>query len=332
MVSQRIISMVKQLKIFYAFLRLMRFSNLLIIALTQYFIRWFILKPLLAYSGFKVQLSPGQFAILVLSTTFLAAAGYIINDYFDRKTDLINRPGRVIVGRLITPRYAMAFHFVFTCIGVVLGAYLSYSIHKLGLSAIFLFSSVILWLYSTTYKRQLLVGNIIISALVGMVPMLTLLFEFPLLVHKYQLYILAAGNKFNILIFWVGSYSIFAFGVNFIREIVKDMEDFEGDYIFGRHTIPIAWGMKSARLIIAGLVLIAILPICYLLFFHLKDPISLVYIPLFIVIPLLTLGIGILIADTKIQYHRLSFLIKMVMLTGLLYCPLVYFIISSFKK
>ena len=310
----------------------MRFSNLVIIAITQYFLRWFIIKPILAYSGFKAQLSSLQFAALVLATVFLAAAGYIINDYFDRKTDLINRPGRVIVGRLIYPRYAMAAHFIFTMIGLFFGGFLAFNIHRLGLSSVFILSSVLLWFYSTTYKRQLIVGNVIISLLVGMVPLLTLMFEFPLLVEKYQLYILAEGNKFKILLFWILSYSAFAFIINLIREIVKDMEDFEGDYVFGCNSIPITWGMKTTRLIIANIIVITILPICYLLLFHLHDIISFIYIPLFIVFPLIILAIGIFRTDTKEQYHRLSLLIKMVMLTGLLYCPLVYYIISTLKK
>jgi 4-hydroxybenzoate polyprenyltransferase len=324
--------MVKQLKIAYAFLRLMRFPNLIIIAVTQYFIRWFILKPLLAFSGFKVQLSSWQFAILVLTTVLLAAAGYIINDYFDRKTDLVNRPGRVIVGRLIKERYAMAFHFIFTIIGLFLGGYLAHSIHKLGLSAVFLLVSAVLWFYSTTYKRQLLVGNIIISLLVGLVPLIVLLFEFPLLINKYKLYILATGVQFNFLVIWVGSYAFFAFIANLIREIVKDIEDFEGDYVFGRQTIPIVWGMKTAKIIIAGLILMTIMSVSYLLFFYLKDTISLIYIPVFVIIPLLILAIGIFRAGSKQQYHLLSQLIKMVMLTGLLYCPLVSYIIFTFKK
>jgi 4-hydroxybenzoate polyprenyltransferase len=226
----------------------------------------------------------------------------------------------------------MAFHFVFTILGILLGSYLAFSIHKLGLSTVFIFSAVLLWFYSTTYERQILVGNVIISILVGIVPLLTLMFEFPLLVHKYQLYILAAGNKFNVLIFWVGSYAVFAFIVNLIREIVKDMEDFEGDYVFGRQTVPIAWGMNIARIFIAGLVFITLLPICYLLFFYLTDPISRLYIPVFILIPLIMLATGILLADSKKRYHQLSLLIKIVMLAGLVYCPLVYYIISSFNK
>ena len=158
---------------YYAFLRLIRWPNLLIIAVTQYFIRWFILKPLLATAHFKVQLGLWPFSMLVLSTVLIAAAGYIINDYFDRKTDLINRPGKVIVGRLIRRRAAMFMHLLFTGIGILAGAYVAWSIGKLSLTVVFVFAAGVLWFYSTTYKRQILVGNLVISMLVGIVPVIT---------------------------------------------------------------------------------------------------------------------------------------------------------------
>jgi 4-hydroxybenzoate polyprenyltransferase len=323
--------MVKQLKIALAFFRLIRTPNLLIIAITQYFIRWFILKPLLSVSGFRVQLDTLQFSMLVVSTVMIAAAGYIINDYFDRKTDLINRPGKVIVGRLIKRRYVMAFHIIFTSLGILAGSYVAYSIGRLSLSMIFIFAGIVLWFYSTTYKRQVLVGNLIISVLVGLVPMLVLVFEFPLLVQRYQLHILAKGVRFDYLIFWVGSYSIFAFTVNLIREIIKDIEDFEGDAVFGCRTIPIAWGLKAAKWIVTVLIVLMIAPVIYLLVFHLADKISFVYIVLFIIVPLIMLAFGVNWASTKKQYHILSQSSKLIMLAGLVYCLLVNYIVSAYK-
>jgi 4-hydroxybenzoate polyprenyltransferase len=310
---------------------LIRLPNLLIIAVTQYFMRWYIMKPLLAVAGFDVQLGFLPFAALVLSTVFLAASGYIINDYFDRKIDYVNRPGTVIVGRIISLRYAMFFHIVFTILGIFLGAYVAKSINKLSLTVVFVFVSGLLWFYSTTYKRQLLVGNLIISLLTGIVPLLVLLFEFPLLVKRYKLYILASGIDFKFLIFWICSYSVFAFTINLIREIIKDMEDFEGDFVYGRQTIPIQWGMKTAKVFVAALAVIMNLPIAYLLIFHLRDPISLIYIPLVIIIPLFILAFSIFWADNKKQFHQLSLLTKIVMLAGILYCPIVNYIISNIK-
>jgi 4-hydroxybenzoate polyprenyltransferase len=323
--------MVKKLRILKAFLRLIRLPNLLIIAVTQYFIRWFILKPLLGVSGFVVQLGSIQFGCLVMSTVFLAASGYIINDYFDRKIDMVNRPGKVIVGRMITNRYAMLSHIVFTVLGILLGAYVAYSIGHINLSIIFLFASAVLLFYSTTYKRQLLVGNIMISLLVGIVPLMVLLFEFPLLVSKYKLYILATGINFHFLIYWVGSYAAYAFIINLIREVVKDMEDYEGDFIYGRQTIPIVWGMMVSKIIVASLVVLSITPIIYLLIYHLSDLISILYIIVTIILPLIIIASGIFWADSKRHYTILSKIIKLVMLTGLLYCPLVNYVISVLK-
>lgn len=332
MVSRGIIRMVKQLKILYAFFRLIRFPNLVIIAVTQYFIRWFILKPLLGVAGFNVQLGTLQFGMLVLSTVVIAAAGYIINDYFDRKTDLINRPGKVIVGRLISRRYAMFFHIFFTVLGILAGAAVAYSIHRLSLTFIFVFAAGILWFYSTTYKSQILVGNLVISALVGIVPLMVLLFELPLLVKEYKLNAMIEGIDFGYLIVWICTYASFAFLTNLIREIIKDMEDFEGDAVFGRRTVPIAWGMKTARNIIIVLIGLTILPILYLLYFHLADKISFTYIILFVVVPLLLIAFGTFWATTKQQYHTLSQMVKFAMLTGLIYCPIANYIIQHYIR
>jgi 4-hydroxybenzoate polyprenyltransferase len=225
----------------------------------------------------------------------------------------------------------MFFHIFFTAVGLFLGAYVAKSIDRLSLTIVFFFVSGILWFYSTTYKRQLLIGNIIISLLVGVVPMLVLLFEFPLLVKKYKLYILASGIDFKFLIFWICSYSVFAFAINLIREVIKDMEDFEGDFVFGRRTIPIHWGMKAAKIVVACLAVLLTLPIAYLLVFHLNDTISILYIPLTIILPLLGLAFAVFKADSKKQYHQLSLITKIVMLAGILYCPLVNYIISSIR-
>ncbi len=323
--------MVKQLKIALAFIRLIRLPNLVIIGLTQYFIRWFVLKPLLKSGGFDVRLSSSEFAFLVLSTMLIAAAGYIINDYFDRKADLINKPGRVIVGRMIRRRYAMAMHLVFTGIGLLLGTYTAYRIGELRLSVVFYFAAGVLWFYSTVYKRQLLVGNIIISILVGMVPVLVLMFEMPLLLKSYRLQVLTQGLNFDYLIFWIAAYGGFAFLINLIREIIKDIEDYEGDAVFGRRTVPIHWGVHTAKWIVTALVITAILPVFYLLAFHLADKISFVYIVFFIIVPLMFLAFGTLWATSKKQYHILSMMAKLIMLTGLLYCPVFTLLVNKLQ-
>jgi 4-hydroxybenzoate polyprenyltransferase len=159
---------------------------------------------------------------------------------------------------------------------------------------------------------------------------MVLLFELPLLVKEYQFHNLSSDINFDYLIFWVCAYAGFAFMINLIREIIKDMEDFEGDATFGRQTIPIVWGMKTARNIAISLIGLVILPILYLLYFHLSDKISFTYIILFVVVPLLLIAFGTFWASTKKQYHTLSNMVKITMLTGLIYCPIANYIIAHY--
>jgi len=163
------------------FLRVFRYQNLLIVALTMYLMRFGVIQPLLAQKGFALQMSEWFFLLLVLSTVFITAAGYVINDYFDTKTDLVNRPLRVVVGRQLSRRAAIFTHWLLNSIGFVLGLAVSFYINRPFFAMGFFVIPGILWFYSTTYKRQFLVGNIIVALLTALVPLMTILFELPLL-------------------------------------------------------------------------------------------------------------------------------------------------------
>ena len=108
--------------------------------------------------------------------------------------------------------------------------------------------------------------------------------------------------KLDFLVYWVATYAGFAFMVNLIREIIKDMEDFEGDAVFGRRTVPIAWGMKTTRWLVIGLIVLVILPLFYLILVHLDDKWSYSYILLFIIVPLLLTAV---ITSYSIHYTKL---------------------------
>ncbi|MCK4746009.1 MAG: UbiA family prenyltransferase, partial [Bacteroidales bacterium] len=145
------------------FLKLIRFQNLFIIAATQYMMRLFIVVPILAVNGFEPQLDHFHFFLLVFSSIAITAAGYVINDYFDMKTDLLNRPSTVIVGRKISRRWAMILHIVLNTTGVFTGVYLSWYVGMPGFGLAYVLAAGLLWFYSTTYKRQFLIGNLIVS-------------------------------------------------------------------------------------------------------------------------------------------------------------------------
>jgi 4-hydroxybenzoate polyprenyltransferase len=310
-----------------AFFKLIRIQNIFIIALTMYLLRWFVIIPLLNNLYFEPQLSEFRFFILVLATVNIAAAGYVINDYFDRKADLINRPGTVILGRILSLRAGMFWHTVLNFFGIGLGVLLSYKLGNLRLSIIFVAVSGLLWFYSTTYKRQVLIGNLLVALMVASVPLTILLFELPLILEKYQYYIESMPDDVGLMAAWILGYSLFAFLLTLVREIIKDLEDFEGDAAFGRNTIPIAWGPVIARQIIYFILLVSLFFLCVALYKYRWSFFTTIYGLVLIVIPLIIVGYIIFKAGSKKEYHRASILVKLIMLTGLFFNVIAYYII-----
>ncbi|RLD72391.1 MAG: prenyltransferase [Bacteroidetes bacterium] len=303
-----------------SFFKLIRIQNLLIVAATQYLMRFSVIAPILTINDFSLQMTEFEFFILVFSTVCLTAAGYVINDYFDTKTDNLNRPETVIVGKSIKRRSAMTIHIVFNLIGVIGGFYVSYKIGLYQLGIIFLIASGLLWYYSTTYKRQFLIGNILVAFLTGLVPLMVILFEMPELNKAYIDILIEKGMNFNNVFFWVAGFSFFAFITTLTREIIKDTEDFEGDSAYGRNTVPIMLGIKWTKIIIIGLTAITLISIGSIYFNYLAGSLlTLLYITVGVVIPMLFLIYKIVKADKKTDYHFSSVLMKFIMLTGILY-------------
>lgn len=309
------------------FLRLIRYKNLLIIILTQYLMRWSIIKPLLKVNQFELQFSELHFFFLVMATVLITAAGYVINDYFDTKTDLLNRPETVILGRKLNRRWAILLHIIFNTIGIGLGAYISFYIGLPILTLVFIMITGILWFYSTTYKRQFLIGNVIVALLTALVPLMVLLFEIPLLRKEYGLLMLELKANFNYIILWVAAFSFYAFILTFIREIIKDIEDFEGDRAYGHNTLPIVLGVTSSKIIIISFILLTQFSLIYVYFRFLKDTFTLLYFSLFLIIPLLILFFKIFVAKEKTDYHFASNLSKAIMLAGILYALVANYLI-----
>ena len=296
--------------------------------------RYLIMKPLLPSDQFSLQFGGLPFALLVLSTVLIAAAGYIINDYFDTQTDLINRPGRVVVGFRIGRRVAMILHAVLNMIGVGLGVYLSFYIRLPALSFVFILATGLLWFYSTSYKRQFLVGNLSVAFLTGLVPMMVILFEIPLLNREYGPVMLQHNLNFNYMVAWVGGFSFFAFLTTLIREVIKDTEDFEGDWAYGMNTLPIVLGVFWTRIIVLTLIAFEVFMLGYLLVRHIlfsvepADLISLVYFALLLILPLLLLAARVITARKKEHYHTASILVKGIMLSGILYSVVVFYLVT----
>jgi 4-hydroxybenzoate polyprenyltransferase len=320
------------------FLKIVRWQNLLIIILTMILMRYAVLRPVLSRMNVFLYDLPGQmtnmslqlawydFVILVMATVLISAGGYVINDYFDIKTDLINR-GKVLVGTEMPRRQAMMLHNILNIIGVAAGFYISWKVGYFWMGVLFLLVSGLLYFYSASYKRQFLIGNVIVALLTAMVPMLVVLYDAPPIYRYYAVNAIKLPDL-TLIFYWVGGFSIFAFITTLTREIIKDIEDFEGDVAYGRNTIPVVIGILTTRIISVCLVVITIAMLFLAWFLFIKDTITLVYISLTIVIPLILVAYQLIISKSRSQLHIASRLMKIVMITGILYSVVVKIIIT----
>jgi 4-hydroxybenzoate polyprenyltransferase len=322
-----------------AFLNLIRWPNLLIVALTMILMRYAVIAPII--SKINVELINGTggevplslqfpwyyFLILVVATLFITAGGYVINDYFDIKTDLINK-GEVIVSTKISRRQAMMWHNVLNIAGVAAGFFISWKAGYFWMGILFLIVSGLLYFYSASYKRQFLVGNFVVALLTAMVPMLVVIFEWPAL-YRYYAVNAVTPPQLSIIFYWVGGFAIFAFLTTLTREIIKDIEDFEGDLAYGRNTIPVVTGTLTARIISILLVLITVGLLYVVWYFFLNDKITLTYISCAIVLPLLYVVYQLIISGTKKHLHNASRIMKIVMIAGVLYSVVVKVILDQ---
>jgi 4-hydroxybenzoate polyprenyltransferase len=300
-------------------LKLVRYQNLLLIIATQYLIKYGVFKSF----GIEITLSDFGFFLLCFSTVCIAAAGNIINDVYDMETDRINNSKKQIVGTKISVKAAQTGYMILSIIGVGIGFYLSNLIGKPGFSAIFIIISALLYLYATYLKQLLVLGNLIISSLVAMVIIIVGLFDlFPAITSTNQL---TQSIIFSILL----DYALFAFLLNWLREMVKDQIDITGDYNTGRNSLPIAIGANRANKVIF---LVGIIPLTLVIFYiydYLFENLYLVlYALLFVVAPLLYFLINLISAKTKAQYSNLSALLKIIMVFGLLSIGLYQFILQ----
>ncbi len=311
------------------FFALIRFPNLLIIAFTQYMMHYAVILPYVKSYGFELQLGGFPFFCLVLSTMCTAAAGYAINDYFDVKTDHINRPDKVIVGKSISRRKTMMIHIIFCISGILLGGYVTWSAGVPLMVLLYIFVAGMLWLYSSIYKRQLLIGNVIVALFTALVPMMVLL-DIPLLNSVYRHELLETGRNFNPAMFRILGFAAFAFLTTLSREIIKDTEDFEGDVAYGCRSIPIVLGTTCTKQLIIAINAVIVIAIGFVFWRFLRytptgrfDYFSFFYILLLIVTPILRLSWKVYRAESSTDYQKAGNWMKIVMLAGILYSSIL---------
>ncbi len=314
------------------FLRLIRPVNLLIIAFTMYSTRLFIHIYELIFNSeiFKKNGEEFDFFLLVFSTVLIGAAGNIINDYFDVKADRINKPEKLIITKYINRKWAILSHWIINIIAFGIALYLSTRNNTFWYVFIHLLSINLLWFYSMYFKRRPFIGNFIIASLTALVPILCgvhfyIQSEFPTVGIQeiqtplsYWVFHLINNGHYIILL------AFFAFSSNFAREIIKDIEDIEGDKILHSKTLPIIYGVNKSKFIASIVLLLS--PLFFIILFLLKisDTNSIIQ-NLIIFIPVLTtllleiISLSLLVkAISKKQLKTVGLTIKLAMLMGLL--------------
>lgn len=339
-----------------SFLKLIRFPNLLIIAIAMYAMRCGVIMPMIEtmnaelFKNFSdtgtsglfritnshiinVQMNGLDFFLLVLSTVMIAAAGYIINDYFDVRIDRINKPNNVVIDKGVKRRVAMGAHFTISTIAACIVVGLSYKLGKeheikmLKYSVIFLLYIAGLWFYSTDFKKQFIIGNLLVSLFVASVPLIVGIYEIPLLVQKHEVLTLPPFEvNFKSIFMTILGFSVLAFIITFVREIIKDIEDMEGDRQYGCRTAPIVLGIDTCKNIVSFMIVIMMIAIGYTQkeLYDEKVYLSVGYLFLLVQLPLLYLLYSLMKAQEPKEFKWPDTLCKIIMFTGILYSVMVY--------
>ena len=294
-----------------SFLKLIRYQNLLMLALMQFVFKYGFID----FQGIPQAMNHWQYALLVFSTVCIAAGGYLINNILDKGTDEINKPENVVIGNGISENMGYNIYIALNIVGVGLGFYIANIVGKPNFAAVFIIIAATLYVYANGLKQSLLIGNFIVAILLSLSILIIPIFDLlPVILPENQV---GMGIIFKILI----DYAVFAFVINFIREIVKDLEDVNGDYNHGMNTLPIALGVARTVKIVFGL---SFIPIGFIIYYINENLFSndlyyaSAYGLLLILAPLLYFTVKIFSAKNQKHFHHLSNVLKIVIFFGIL--------------
>jgi 4-hydroxybenzoate polyprenyltransferase len=311
------------------YLRLFRWPNLLVLALAQCLFRFAVILPASGVHG------PGMshflFALLVVSTAGIAAAGYAINDYFDLRIDRINKPGRIILGRMLGRRNAIVAHQLLNAVSVFLGLYVAMRLDSWAVALVFLCCPALLWLYSIRLKRQLLSGNLAVALLSAISVGLVWLAEYQGMARIAELPRALLGEMSRMALF----YGLLAFLLTLIREVLKDMEDRKGDSCAGCRTLPVVLGLKGAKISVTSLLLLLILCLAVFQadFMETGNRVMVFFLAGLVQLPALAIVPALWREERAEGFGRLQKVVKGIMAAGvlsmLLYQPMVQWALTG---
>lgn len=243
----------------YEILRLIRIRTIAFAVLTMYAMRYLVIRPMLDINGFVLQMADWAFSLLVVAVCCLISGAYVINDYFDTKSDRISGVREVVVGKSISRRVAISLHTVLNLVAVSIAFYLGFAVGVWKIGILFLLVSGILWFYSSAYKKYFLTGNLVVGILAALIPVSAIIYEIPLLNMAYADILIETGTNFLYMFDWVFGFAWFIFLNTLMYEINKDMYTVEGDRENGNCTLPVKLGIRTAEATIVALACIAMI-------------------------------------------------------------------------
>ncbi|GBL35176.1 digeranylgeranylglyceryl phosphate synthase [Filimonas sp.] len=292
-----------------AMMTLIRLPNLVFIFLTQVFAWYALILPVVKDSRFgEPVLSNGMLILLAFSTVIIAAAGYMINDYFDIGIDLINKPERVTIEKIFKRRTVIVWHILLNILALLMAGYIAYHSIRLRYLGIQLFSILLLLFYSTTFKRKLIIGNLVIAVLTALSLLTVAAYEPMFPIFQISLY--------SIKIYWL--YVLFAFLVTFCREVVKDIEDIKGDDARQCKTIPLVWGIQAAKNFVYGLIVVLLLLLFSISFTQYESGYRVIFVMSSLALALIFVSHKVRQATHTFHFHSISTYLKWITLAGIL--------------
>lgn len=301
------------------FFKLIRWPNLLITILVQLALYYVIIGNIYHMAGIGRALMQTDLMLLVFTTVLIAAAGYVINDYFDLKADRINKPDEMILGKSMDHRMGIILHLSLNAIALITGFYVAFRVGSWRLGLIFPMLMLLLWFYSIKYKKTVVWGNIAVSFLSAMVIVVIWLFEFFMLRQKPDDFVNLTPYLATITRYF-GMFALFAFLLTLIREVVKDAEDIEGDRQAGFHTLAVDYGIQSANRFAAITAALTAALMGYIVFIFIREGMATAgaYYAITIMAPMIWLVFRISKANEKSDFHMISNLIKVLMAAGII--------------
>lgn len=293
-------------------IKLVRWPNLFIVFITQCVVWFHLVSYALTNQNLTSNLNTFQFIILSFTTIIVAAAGYVINDIKDVKIDLINKPDKVIVGKIIAINTSYFFYYTLLSLGLTLAIFLGFQLNKIPFVILFPIAAGCLHTYATVFKKSNLIGNILVSIFVASVPLIIFLAD------ADQFSLARDTRLYNILLL----YSVLAFLANLAREIVKDMQDIKGDKAFRAETFPIRYGFQTTKyLIYAILIILVLILVAWTFIYDFSNQsnlsIGLGTLPLIIIASYLIISLSRF--NTPNELGKWSLGIKLFMLFGLIF-------------